>query len=117
MSNALYASVESGKPSAINHGLIAPKDSIGTRTSISAANWLRSSPAQAFCEYPYRVHSAPISANIGFTLDAPPDQRVEGTAAAVAVGIVRGADIVRVHDVPQIARVAKMTDALVRAPA
>ena len=54
---------------------------------------------------------------IGFTLDAPPDQRVEGTAAAVAVGIVRGADIVRVHDVPQIARVAKMTDALVRAPA
>ena len=51
---------------------------------------------------------------IGFTLDLPPDQRVEGTAAAIAVGIVRGADIVRVHDVIQITRVAKMTDALVR---
>jgi len=51
---------------------------------------------------------------IGFTLDLPPGQRVEGTAAAVAVGIARGADIVRVHDVLQIARVAKMTDALVR---
>jgi len=51
---------------------------------------------------------------IGFTLDLPADQRVEGTAAAVAVGIVRGADIVRVHDVTQIARVARMTDALVR---
>jgi dihydropteroate synthase len=51
---------------------------------------------------------------IGFTLDLPPDQRVEGTAAAIAVGIVRGADIIRVHDVLQIARVAKMTDALVR---
>lgn len=51
---------------------------------------------------------------IGFTLDLPPDQRVEGTAAAVAVGITRGADIVRVHDVLQIARVAKMTDAIVR---
>jgi dihydropteroate synthase len=51
---------------------------------------------------------------IGYTLDLPPDQRVEGTAAAVAVGIVRGADIVRVHDVELIARVAKMTDALVR---
>ena len=51
---------------------------------------------------------------IGFTLDLPPDQRVEGTAAAVAVGIVRGADILRVHDVAQMARVAKMTDALVR---
>jgi dihydropteroate synthase len=51
---------------------------------------------------------------IGFTLDLPPGQRVEGTAAAISVGIVRGADIIRVHDVVQIARVAKMTDALVR---
>jgi dihydropteroate synthase len=51
---------------------------------------------------------------IGFTLDLPPNQRVEGTAAAVAVGIVRGADIIRVHDVKEMARVAKMTDAIVR---
>jgi dihydropteroate synthase len=51
---------------------------------------------------------------IGYTLDLPPDQRVEGTAAAVAIAIARGADIVRVHDVAQIARVAKMTDAIVR---
>jgi dihydropteroate synthase len=51
---------------------------------------------------------------IGFTLDLPADQRVEGTAATVAIGIARGADIVRVHDVKEIARVAKMTDALVR---
>ncbi len=51
---------------------------------------------------------------IGFTLDLPPDQRVEGTAATVAVGIVRGADIIRVHDVKEMARVAKMTDAIVR---
>jgi dihydropteroate synthase len=51
---------------------------------------------------------------IGYTLDLPPNQRVEGTAAAVAVGITRGADIIRVHDVMEMARVAKMTDALVR---
>ena len=51
---------------------------------------------------------------IGFTLDLPADQRVEGTAATVAVGIVRGADIIRVHDVKEMARVAKMTDAIVR---
>jgi dihydropteroate synthase len=51
---------------------------------------------------------------IGYTLDLPPDQRVEGTAAAVAVSIVRGADIVRLHDVEQLARVVKMTDAIVR---
>jgi dihydropteroate synthase len=51
---------------------------------------------------------------IGYTLDLPPDERLEGTAAAVAVGIVRGADIVRVHDVQQIVRVVRMTDAIVR---
>jgi dihydropteroate synthase len=51
---------------------------------------------------------------IGYTLDLPPDQRIEGTSAAVAVGIARGADIVRVHDVKELARVARMTDAIVR---
>jgi dihydropteroate synthase len=51
---------------------------------------------------------------IGYTLNLPPDQRVEGTAAAVAVGIARGADVVRVHDVDTMLRVARMTDALVR---
>jgi len=51
---------------------------------------------------------------IGFTLDLPADQRVEGTAATVCVGITRGADIIRVHDVEHMLRVAKMTDAIVR---
>jgi dihydropteroate synthase len=51
---------------------------------------------------------------IGYTLDLPPDQRVEGTAAAVAVSITRGADIVRVHDMETLSRVTKMTDAIVR---
>ena len=51
---------------------------------------------------------------IGFTLDLPPDHRVEGTAAAVCVGITRGADIVRVHDVEYMVRIAKMTDAIIR---
>ena len=51
---------------------------------------------------------------IGFTLDLPADQRVEGTAATVAIGIARGADLIRVHDVKEMVRVAKMTDAIVR---
>ena len=51
---------------------------------------------------------------IGFTLDLPAEERVEGTAATVAVGIARGADIIRVHDVKEMARLAKMTDAIVR---
>jgi dihydropteroate synthase len=51
---------------------------------------------------------------IGYTLNLPPNQRLEGTAAAVAVGIVRGADIVRVHDVEFMSRVVRMTDAIIR---
>ncbi|MFH1928723.1 MAG: dihydropteroate synthase, partial [Chloroflexota bacterium] len=51
---------------------------------------------------------------IGYTLDLPPEERLEGTAATVALGIARGADIVRVHDVREMVRVAKMADAMVR---
>lgn len=51
---------------------------------------------------------------IGYTLDLPPDQRLEGTAAAAAIGITRGADILRVHDVEAMVRVARMSDAIVR---
>lgn len=52
---------------------------------------------------------------IGKTLNLPVEERLEGTAAAIALGIVRGADIIRVHDVKSMARVAAMTDALLRA--
>jgi dihydropteroate synthase len=51
---------------------------------------------------------------IGYTLDLPHNQRLEGTAASVSVGITRGADIIRVHDVEHMVRVARMTDALIR---
>lgn len=51
---------------------------------------------------------------IGLVLDLPPDQRLEGTAASIAIGIAKGADIVRVHDVPEMVRVCRMSDAIVR---
>ena len=51
---------------------------------------------------------------IGYVLDLPVQDRVEGTAATVALSIAGGADIVRVHDVKEMARVARMTDAVVR---
>jgi len=44
----------------------------------------------------------------------PADQRLEGTAATIAIGIAKGADIVRVHDVKEMARVCKMSDAIIR---
>jgi dihydropteroate synthase len=51
---------------------------------------------------------------VGYTLNLPPADRVEGTAAAVTLAIERGADIVRVHDVEPMLRVARLTDAIVR---
>jgi dihydropteroate synthase len=51
---------------------------------------------------------------IGRVLGLPEHDRVEGTAATVALAIAAGADIVRVHDVRAMARVARMTDAVVR---
>jgi dihydropteroate synthase len=51
---------------------------------------------------------------IGKVLDLPVDDRLEGTAATVALAIANGADIVRVHDVRAMKRVAVMTDAVVR---
>jgi len=54
---------------------------------------------------------------IGQTLGLDAGERDEGTLACIAVGIARGADIVRVHDVQAAVRVARMTDAILRAPA
>ncbi len=51
---------------------------------------------------------------IGRVLDLPPEERVEGTAATVALGIAAGVDMVRVHDVKAMVRVCRMTDAIVR---
>ncbi len=67
-----------------------------------------------------QVLGAPIlvgmsrKSTIGKVLDLPPDDRVEGTAATVALSIAGGADIVRVHDVREMVRVSRMTDAVIR---
>ena len=63
--------------------------------------------------YPLLVGTSRKS-TIGLVLGLPEDQRVEGTAATVALSIAGGADIIRVHDVQQMVRVARMTDAVVR---
>jgi len=64
--------------------------------------------------YPLLVGTSRKS-TIGLVLDLPPEQRLEGTAAAVALAIGSGADIVRVHDVKEMVRVCRMSDAIVRA--
>lgn len=49
---------------------------------------------------------------IGAILDLPADQRQEGTAAAIAISIIRGVNIIRVHDVKEMTRVARLCDAI-----
>jgi dihydropteroate synthase len=51
---------------------------------------------------------------LGKLLDLPPDERVEATAATTALGIASGADIVRVHDVRENVRTARVADAILR---
>lgn len=62
-------------------------------------------------EYPLLVGPSRKSF-IGKLLDLPADQRLEGTAAAVTACILNGANIVRVHDVKEMKRVATIADAL-----
>lgn len=49
---------------------------------------------------------------LGAILNLPPGERVEGTAAAVTASILNGANIIRVHDVKEMKRVAMVSDAL-----
>ena len=63
--------------------------------------------------YPLLVGTSRKS-TIGLVLDLPVEERLEGTAATVALAIAGGADIVRVHDVREMVRVARMSDAIVR---
>ena len=51
---------------------------------------------------------------IGNILELPVNERLEGTSATVTLGIANGVDIVRVHDVKEMTRVVRMTDAMVR---
>lgn len=66
-----------------------------------------------FPDYPMLLATSRKSF-IRTTLGLPADDVVEGTAATVALGIAQGCDMVRVHDVKPIRRIADMTDAIVR---
>ncbi len=63
--------------------------------------------------YPLLVGTSRKS-TLGLLLNLPPGQRLEGTAATAALAIASGADIVRVHDVKEMVRVCRVTDAIVR---
>ena len=63
--------------------------------------------------YPLLIGTSRKS-TIGYILESPPDQRIEGTASTIALSIAAGVDIIRVHDVKEMVKVSRMTDAIVR---
>jgi dihydropteroate synthase len=51
---------------------------------------------------------------IGYILDLPSDERLEGTIATNVIGVMNGYDIIRVHDVKEHVRAMKVTDRILR---
>ena len=95
-----------------NQLLIDPGIGFG-KTAEHNLEALRRLPELRSLGYPVLVGPSRKS-TIGRVLGLPVEQRLEGTAAAVALSIAGGADMVRVHDVREMARVARMSDAIVR---
>ena len=68
-----------------------------------------------FLELDYPLMIGPSRKSfIGAVLNSPINNRIEGTAATVSIAIAKGVDIVRVHDVVEISKTVKMTDAIIR---
>ncbi|SHK37393.1 dihydropteroate synthase [Selenomonas ruminantium] len=64
-------------------------------------------------EYPLLLANSRKSF-IGKTLGLPVDERMEATGASCVIGIMKGASIVRVHDVKPIVRMCRMADVILR---
>jgi dihydropteroate synthase len=110
---SLFASIDSALSSGVPGERIILDPGFGFgKTPTQNLEVLRRLGELAEMGYPLLVGSSRKS-TIGLVLDLPVHERLEGTAATVAVAISNGANIVRVHDVKVMARVAKMTDAIV----
>ena len=112
--DSLQRSIEAARAAGVPKDSIIVDPGIGFgKTAEQSLEVLRRLDEFQILGQPLLVGTSRKSA-IGLVLDLPVDQRLEGTAATVAVAIAKGADMVRVHDVRAMARVARMTDAIVR---
>ena len=110
----LIATVHRAEAAGIARGSIILDPGIGFgKTAAQSLTVLRNLAELTNLGFPVLVGTSRKS-SIGAVLDLPVDHRLEGTAATVALAIASGADMVRVHDVKEMARVAKMSDAIVR---
>ena len=111
---SLEASVLRAKEAGVAAGNIVVDPGIGFgKTADQNLEVLRRLSELRSLGYPVLVGTSRKS-TIGRVLGLPVEERLEGTAATVALSIAGGADIVRVHDVREMVRVARMSDAIVR---
>ncbi len=109
----LESSIRMAKESGINDESIAIDPGFGFGKT-AEQNLILLKNLREFCELgkPILIGTSNKSF-IGKTLNAEIDARVEGTAATVAVGILNGASIIRVHDIAYMKKVSKMVDAII----
>lgn len=106
LSGAIKISIENG----IKQIIVDPGIGFGKKLEHNIEIFKRLKEFQNF-GYPVLIGPSKKSF-IGTILDLPIDERLEGTAAAVAVSIMNGVNIIRVHDVKEMKRVAKIVDTL-----
>ena len=109
---SLLESVEVGRAAGISEDRIILDPGLGFgKTREENLEIIRRLPELSRLGFPLLIGPSRKSF-IGKTLDLPAGERLEGTAAAVALSIAGGAGIVRVHDVKAMVRVARMADAI-----
>ena len=110
----LEAAMTQAAASGVERGSIIVDPGIGFgKTAVHSLEVLRRLRELTALARPVLV-GASRKSSIGMVLGLPVEERVEGTAATVALSIANGADMMRVHDVREMARVARMSDAIVR---
>lgn len=108
----LYESVKIAKAAGVREENIILDPGIGfAKTSEHNLEVMQNLEKFTILGYPLLLGTSRKSF-IGNVLDLPVDERMEGTGATVCLGIQKGCDIVRVHDVLEMARMAKMMDAM-----
>ena len=112
--NSLIISSEIAIKSGLDKNNIILDPGLGFGKDVNQNLWLLKNLNEFLeLDYPLMIGSSRKSF-IGAVLNSPINDRIEGTAATVSISIAKGADIVRVHDVVEISKTVKMTDAIIR---
>ncbi len=111
--NDLFESIQIAKGAGVSDDKVILDPGIGFAKDLSEnLEMMRQLDKLVDIGYPVLLGTSKKSL-IGQALNLPVDERAEGTAATVCYGIQKGCQIVRVHDVKEVSRMAKMMDILI----